>query len=261
MRLSASGASHASRRHSFALTVTAPAALADINGFDPSGFAYHQSDVRTPASMVPGGMRLTDASGPETRSLWFTQQQDISSFACSFTYRLGNFTWSGGTSGIALVFQNSNSGTGWVSPGAFPSNVGYAGLDHSAAITLEIDGGPGLTRSGYYSNGATGGSSPAVLPVNAYNQTDIFVSMSYNGSILTLDMNDGPGGHVWATQHLLVGSISSTIGSSSAFIGFTAGTAAGTEQLITDFHFGAIPTPGAMFLAGVACLTATRRRR
>lgn len=245
------------------LAATSNIALADLNGFAPSSFTYNQSDARTPASLVPGGIRITDGGPFEHRSVWFNQRQDISAgFTASFTYRLANFTPSGANQGIAFVIQNSAAGTGWVSSGANPTNVGYAGLANSAAITLETSSGPGLTHSGFYTNGATGGSSPAVLPVNAFNLTEIFVTISYDGSsILTLNMNDGAGDHVMPERQILVGSISAAIGSSSAWIGFVADSAGGTDQYLTNFSFTAVPAPSVAGVFGLAGLTLARRRR
>lgn len=241
------------------LALACPVAHADITGFDPSSFAYNQTDAHSPATVGPGSINFSNRAAFEYRSLWYNERQPITSFTCTFTYRLADWFAGGANQGIAFVVQNSAAGTGWVSPGANPANVGYAGLDHSAAVTLEFNTGSGLTYSGFYTNGATGGGSPATLPVNAFSMEPINVAIAYSGSLLTVNMTQGT--RVMPTQTYLVGSLASQLGADSGWVGFVTGNGGGAQNVLSDFHFTAIPAPGAMGLAGVAGLAAVRRRR
>lgn len=237
-----------------------PLVHADITGLDPSAYAYNQRDGLTPAAIGPGSINITNGGFGECRSLWMLNRQDISGgFTASFTYRATSFSASGPRQGIAFVVQNSAAGTGWVSDGANPIGVGYRGLDHSAAVTLEADTGPAASFSGFYTGGTNPVGSPAVSPINLFDFTSVHVTIAYAGSLLTVNMTDGV--HTMAPQTYLVGDLAATIGGPMAWVGFTAGTQGGANQTISDFSFTAAPTPGAAALLGLGLMACPRQRR
>jgi len=236
----------------------------DISGFNSlNGWTYNQGDSGTPPVIVNDNL-IHFTTGPDNaRSLWYNTPQDISSFQATFTYRAGSISASSLRQGVTFAIHNSPTGLGALGPAG--PGLGYAGVAPSLAVTIENDTGPGLTYSGVYMNGILGGGSMPITPVSAFTFEDIDVTITYSGSILSVTMAQGA--NVFGRQDFLVGSLSSLLGSSTAYVGFTGGTfntlgfGGGSNQFLGDFQFTAVPAPSSLALLSVLGITAKRRRR
>lgn len=73
-------------------------------------------------------------------------------------------------------------------------------------------------------------------------------------------VTDRPGAQSLGPQTYLVGSLASSLGSMTAYVGFTAGNGdISGYQILNGFSYTA-PAPGAAAFLGLGCLAAGRRR-
>ena len=140
----------------------------------------------------------------------------------------------------------------------------YGGLPNSAAITLYQDFLIGST--GLFTGGNLGSSGVSTAPVKLASGDPINVTLIYNGSTLTETLTDSITSGTFSTTYLE--SLSSAIGSPTAFVGFTAATSdtfSGPNQVISNFQFNAtvVPEPSSLALlaAGGLGLLVVRRYR
>jgi len=242
-----------------AALLCATAAKADLVGFDPATFQYNTNDSGSPPVLGPGSIHLTTGSAQQRRSIFFLQPQDITEFSASFTYRASNIAASTAGQGIAFVLQNSSQGVN-----ALGGGLGYIGMAPSAAVTFQNQTGTGRTYSGFFTNGGLS-LGEDVFPVNAFSGHEIDVTVTYSGSTLAVNMVDAVTGSTFVGGPYLVGSLPSILGSSTAYVGFTAGTGdffgnGGANQYLSDFRFGAIPEPTTIALLSLAGTVSAMRR-
>jgi hypothetical protein len=244
--------------------LTPASAHADITGFNNlTGWTYNQSDAGSPADLPDSNtIHITNGNG-QRRSIFFNTPQDISSFTASFTYRATNFNGSLVGQGITFVVQNSPSGPAAIGSGfAF---LGYGGILNSAATTLMADTGPALTYNGYFTGGTISASPNVTTPANAFNFRDLNVTITYSNPILNVTIDDPLiAGASDFSKNYVAGNLASTIGSTTAYIGFTAGTGdsfgnGGSNQYLSNFQF--VPEPGSLSPAVCGALALLCRRR
>lgn len=236
-------------------------AMADITGFNNlSGWTYNPGDAGSPPVLLnSNSIELT--TGPNNnRSLWFNTPQNITNFTAHFTFRSDSISASALRQGLTFTLQNA----GINALGGGGNGYGYSGISPSKAVTLETDTGPGRTYSGVFTNGVLAGGSADTSPVNAFDFQDINVTITYNGSVLSTTMVEGA--NVFGPQNNVVGSLATTLGSSTAYIGFTAGTfntlgsGGGAHFFLSNFSYS-VPAPTTAALLGIGGLLTARRRR
>lgn len=251
----------------FAIIATPVTAHAAIIGFDVGKYEYNPGDAGSPPVVGPDSIQLTTGNG-QRRSIFFYAPQDITWFKANFTYRATNIraclTWQG----VAFVLQNSPGEVDALGSGF--GNLGFAGaagIEPSAAVTLQSDTGPGRTYNGVFLDGVLGGGAGDTLPVNAFNGRDINVEIEYQDPVLTVTMSE-PSAAPFVKEYL-VGSLASTLGGSKAYVGFTASTGdgfgnGGANQFLSNFRFVNLPEPNAAALltigAGAISAFGWRRR-
>ncbi|HEX2837340.1 MAG TPA: hypothetical protein VHN77_04345 [Phycisphaerales bacterium] len=245
-----------------ALVACAGAARGDIVGLNGlSGWTYNTADTAAPPVIVNNDLIQVTGGPNNRRSFWYNTPQDITSFQMTFTYRASSIAASTNRQGITFTMQNA----GLNALGSGGDGLGYQGITPSAAVTIAADTGPGQTYSAFYTGGLMGGGSAQVAPVNAFTFQNIDVTITYNGSILSVFMAQGA--NTYGPQNYLVGSLASTVGGSTALVGFTAatfntlGAGGGATQFISNVQFTAIPAPASALLLLAGCPLAARRRR
>lgn len=238
-----------------ALAALVSYAHADIVGFNNlAGWKYNQVDNGTPADMPsPDLLHFTTGYG-QKRSVFYSTPQDITQFTAQFTYRVSD-TSSSELLGLTFCLQNDAR-----HEAAVGSYLGYTTMGPSAAIAIFSDNND--SWNGFWTGGTAGGGNQNVDPVNVYAFRDILVEVTYANPILVVTLDDPTiGAGADFSRNYIVGDLSTTVGKSTAYVGFTAGTDFGVSQYISNFSY-VVPSPGvaAVLMSGGA-LGVLRRRR
>ncbi len=212
-------------------TLVVAGARSALTGFGTVGTDSTTNGTATVAADV---LTLTTAAGGQAGSLFFNNRVRTNAFTASFTY---NATAGSGNpaDGVTFTFQNDPRGAAALGDGG--GALGYGGgaaITPSAALQLNIyqpaGGGRGVTLA---ANGATGGPYTLTAPLELYNTT-VTVNLSYDGTNLTADFNDGTNSFTFGPVAVDLGSL---VGG-QAFVGFTGGTGGEfANQTISNFTY------------------------
>lgn len=275
--------------------------FSNINGLTTVG----QTDVI--ATSDGNVLRLVPSSFNQSGAAYSNAAVSLGSnatFSTTFDFRMTNPGGTDPADGFTFILASSPGGLGSAGGG-----MGYGGVDHSVAITFDtfnndttgIDDGNSSNHIGILKNGNLnvvasnnpynvnpceftsphdgilgfpdnhngGAGSPGCMS----NGDKWSVSINYNGSQLNVKVQDGSLG-VWAAYTDYNIDIADLIGSTSAYVGFTAATGAGWQNVdILNWHFAddthfdtppsAVPEPISLSVIGfgLAGLVAARRRR
>jgi hypothetical protein len=248
------------------LVVCNSAAAASLVFNYPNGFAGASSAIQTGGSVVfsGSGIQLTSGTGHQGGGAWYKTQQNISSFATSFTFKFASGLGVPSTAGITFCIQNSNSTTnsydnqyglnayadanmsGYGAYWNIPGNAN--GIQNSVAIKFDLNNESGANTD-YPASGApntiglyvNGGPSAALVPhndlnpsgINLYSGHVMSATVVYDGSLLTLTLQD-----TVTNAQLRMSwpvNIPAAVGSNTAWIGFTGGSveAAANSTILT----------------------------
>jgi len=186
------------------------------------------------ATVSNGVLQLTDGGKSEAGSAWSNQPVNVQAFATTFTFQLTQAY----ADGFTFAVQN-NSATAL---GATGGNLGYGGIPNSMALMFDFFGGADVT--GIFTNG--------VVPANQQD-TDMTSSgvILRSGDVMQAQLiYDGANLHVTVTdtstkavfQHTFPINIPQTIGSPTAYVGFTGGSGDLTAiQQIQSWSYAPLP--------------------
>ena len=212
-------------------------------------FNYHDDLTATgSAQFAEGTARLTNAN-VQTGGVFENTRITVARFTASFSLRLHEGTQPHYADGLTFVIQAN----GVTALGQGAGGLGYQGMAHSVAIkfdTYQNPGDPSGNSTGLFVNGAApvGGINLDVTPINLASQSSKRVDLTYDGTTLTETITDllDPT-HMFTTSYLV--DIPGTIGSDTAFVGFTGSTGDNNYWQIQDilnFQFtSTAPLPGA----------------
>ena len=204
-------------------------------------------------------LRLTPATGNQSGAAYSNTAVALGAggiFSTQFQYRFTNTGGIAPADGITFVLAANPTGLG-----SFGGGIGYEGVANSVAIEFDTfnngeTGGSnhvGLNTNGVLSN--NNGVSPygVQAPCAAVGNTTAgcmsngnvwTVKIGYDGTNLTASVQDGGS----AVENLINASINvaAILGTTNAFVGFTAGTGSGFERHdILNWQFANTPTlPG-----------------
>jgi hypothetical protein len=244
-------------------SVTTSAAALPMGLNFAGGFAGASGQLALNGSATINGskLRLTDGSVGQGASAFATSQVDITRFSTQFSFQIFNTT-NPSADGFTFAIQ----GVGANAIGVRGGGLGYGpdvaggsgGIAKSIAIKFDLysNAGEGSNSTGLYTNGAAPTSAGSVnltgSGIDLHSGHVFNVAMTYDGTTLRVTITDSVT-NASATQSYTV-NISSIVGSSSAFVGFTGGTGGLTaDQNILNWTFsspltaprGLTATPGA----------------
>jgi hypothetical protein len=194
-----------------------------------TGISFSQGFSTSAGQMVLNGyaqlndsrLQLTDGNAGEAASAWYVNPVNIQAFTSDFTFQLSNPS----ANGYTFAIQNASQKTAAL--GGNASALGYAPIPNSIAIKFDLynSAGEGTDSTGLYLNGATP-TVPAIdlssTGINLHSDDAIAAHITYDGTTLTMRLSDMVTSAVWSTSWTI--NIPSTIGSNTAYVGFTGST-------------------------------------
>jgi hypothetical protein len=223
------------------------AAPATAGGLDFSGgFASAGSTLALNGSAAISGtaLQLTNGSA-QAASAFSANKVSISHFTTQFRFQTQDLT-NPGADGFTFCIQ----GAGANAIGLLGGGLGYGpdlagdpgGIPNSVAVKFDLsdNAGEGNDSTGLYTNGAAPTSAGSINLSNTgidLHSGHVFnVAMSYDGTTLSVTITDTVT-NATATQSYAV-NIASIVGSSNAYVGFTAGTGGlFSNQKIQSWNF------------------------
>ncbi|HSZ56316.1 MAG TPA: fibronectin type III domain-containing protein [Tepidisphaeraceae bacterium] len=189
----------------------------------------------TAAKIVGSSLQLTDANNNEASSIFTSSTVNVQRFITSFTFQQTNPNADGMTFTIQNVAPTTVGGAGG-SLGYGPTSGTTGGIASSVALKFDLfsNNGEGTDSTGLFTNGAapTNAGSVDMTPsfLNLHTGDVMLVTLSYDGATLQETITDTIS-HVTFSHNYSI-NIPSTVGASSAYIGFTGGT--GGQNAIQD---------------------------
>jgi hypothetical protein len=220
-------------------TTTNQSALLDFSG----GFVGSTPTLtyNGSAAINAGKAELTNGGQNQAGSVFSTSPVDVTKFNTQFTFQI-----SAGTS-TADGFTFTIQGNGPTALGPSGGGLGYGpdhtggtgGIGKSVAVKFDLfnNQGEGVDSTGLYTNGAapTNVGSIDLTPTGLdLHSGHVFqVTMSYDGTTLAVTIKDTSTG-TSASQNYTI-DIPTTVGGTTAFVGFTGGTGGqtATQDILT----------------------------
>jgi hypothetical protein len=195
----------------------------DGSGFVPGGVTLNGT-----AALSGTRLRLTDGGTSEASSAFFPTSVSIQMFTTDFQFQQANAS----ADGFTFLIQ----GNGPTALGSYGEALGYSGIPgvsgspsipNSMAIKFDLydNAGEGNNSTGLYTNGSVP-TTPAIDLTNTgidLHSGHVFaVHLTYDGTRLTMTITDTATEAQWT--HSFPINIPATVGSPSAYVGFTGGT-------------------------------------
>jgi hypothetical protein len=227
----AGGSSSSQKITTWTYLVGPPPVPSYPTGFDSAGLTLNGSSAFSGTSL-----QLTNGGAKEISSAYYKTPLDIESFSSTFDFMITDAT----ADGFTFVMQNGTTGA----MGTGSGGLGYATMPNSVAIKFDFynNAGEGPESTGVYVNGAMPTVPSLSLQggagLNIVSGHVIQVAISYNGTTLTWKLTDLDALQNPSMSESQVINIPHTIGSNTAYVGFTAASGDGTAiQAILDWTF------------------------
>ncbi len=195
-----------------------PPVVNDANGFtSAAGLTFDGG-----ATIAGTALQLTDGGNFEARSVWNTTPVNVQTFTTDFLFQITPATPSA-SDGFTFTIQNM----GLTADGGIGGALGYQSITPSVAVKFDLfnNSGEGVNSTGFYTDGVAP-TVPAtdLTPsgINLHSGDIMHAHLTYDGATLTLTLTDTVTGAVFSAADAI--DIPTTVGSNTAFVGFTAGT-------------------------------------
>lgn len=194
--------------------------------------------------LTNNSVELTDGHGSEASSVFLNYPEYVGAFVASFTYQdVGK----GGADGCAFVLQNASADS--TALGAPGGSLGCSGITPSFAMEFNIYSSYGVGMA--LSPNSQIGTYNGTAPVNLAGGNPINVSLSYNGTLLSITLTDTVTHASFSTNAEI--NLFETLGSVTAYVGMTAADGGiSSTQIVSNFQFTSFAT-----LSGQATSTNT----
>ena len=189
----------------------------------PTGFtSVTNLSLVNGTTLAAGALELTDGGNFEARAAYYSTPVNVQAFTTDFTFQI---TPPGANSTDGLTFTIQNQGL--TAHGGMGGSLGYQGVTPSVAVKFDTfnNSGEGVNSTGFYTDGAAP-TVPAIdltpSGVNLHSGDVMHAHLTYDGTTLTLTLTDTVTNATFTASQTI--NIPSTVGASTAFVGFTAGT-------------------------------------
>lgn len=225
-----------------------------ISGFG-DGSQFTTTSVNTPTAITNSALNLTTATSSVAASAFYNTRVSIEAFTASFTFTSSNPYGPG--DGFTFTLQNDYRGPSAL--GTAGGNLGYAGIQPSAAFGINLYSGyplgtfvlqDGYVPLGYYQPDGTPAGYNQFYAANFNSGTPYTVTLTYANSQLLATITGPDPMSTYQSSYFL--DLPFLVGDTMAYVGFTGGTGyAYTAITITDFTFATpVPEPTTWALMG-----------
>ncbi len=204
----------------------------DGTGWTTNGSAASQ-DAGVPNLDMPDVLQLTTQVNEQTSGAFCNEPQNITRFFVEFDYQL-NPPVGTPADGAVFVIQNDSRGVDALGDGG--GSMGYRGIAESFALVFNIWWDHPISVS-FAENGTWNDSQyEQISPIDLRSTHAIHTSLDYDGTTVTLELEDAVTGDTFHTTHDV--DIPSLVGGDTAYLGFTGATGgANSNQTISSFGY------------------------
>lgn len=201
-------------------------------GFSTTGMAFDGS-----AALNGTRLRLTSGLQSQTGSGWFTTPVNVQSFTTDFTFQLTNANADGFTFAVQNIGTNAIGSCGAGLAYGSSTCSSQPGIGSSVAVKFDLfqNSHEGNNSTGLYTDGATPTDPSTTLGngVSLHSGNIMKVHITYDGTTLTMTITDTVTNATFTTSWPI--NIPSTVGSGTAYAGFTGATGGqtSTQEIIT----------------------------
>jgi len=201
----------------------------------------------------PNYLQMTDMQDPanswpcEASTVFTNKQVDIRRFTNSFTFSIQGQSRGWMADGITFTIQNAPAGTTF--PGQPGGSLGYQGIPNSVAVKFDVYQNwpdPSDNTTGIFTNGEApfGGYDLYQTPIDLGSGDLMQADMVYDNAVLTVRITDLVTNQSTTNKYSI--DIAQTIGSTSAYVGFTGadGAAVSNTQIFTWKYVSSQNAPG-----------------
>jgi len=200
--------------------------------FTLSTFSSANMNINGTTTFSGGKLKLTDSTNTgAAASAYYVNKLPVSSFTSVFNMVFQSTNADGSTFIIQNAASNALGGVG--------GGIGYQGIGSSLAITLKTyDGTPGVFSTQIVTGGTTlsllgsSGNLNSSLGLTAGGTWNFNVTVTYNGANLAYTIVNTANSNSFSSNANY--SISTVVGGSTAWFGFTSGTGGSTETCIVN---------------------------
>lgn len=204
-----------------------------------AGWQLNRPGLQTVPTLANNVLELTDNSGGEASSAFYTTAEYVGSFTASFTY-----TPSGNDSADGTCFILQNNPDAYASLGGAGGELGYFGISNSVALEINLYSVVGIA---FGTNGYTYGNGGAIYAgtgnVGVNSGDPIYFELNFANGMLSVKMTDTHTLDTYSTNYS-VGSLVPVLGSSLAYVGFSGADGGATSiQEVGNFEFNSVIAP------------------
>jgi hypothetical protein len=203
-----------------------------VPDFNTNGAGWVLNGNVNPPTIADNLLTITDSTGSQARSVYFSEPLYIRGFQASFVYQ---DVTTGGADGISFIVQNSPLGTAAL--GGAGGALAISGITPSAALMFNIYNGSGVALG---TNGTRAGDFLPTAPVSISGGNPVQVDITYVSGLIEVTLTDTVDQSTFTTNFAL--DLPAQVNGETAYVGLTGATGGSTAtQTIQNFQFVPLP--------------------